>query len=371
LFLLLAGFSAGFSPWIKQTALVQVAGLFIWVTWDSLRLPQNRLRGFLRRVTPLGIGAAASSVLMLLWMFATGTLQPMLAIFRYTIVYYPNLSKVADYSPIRQVLLYGVFTVFQGLRNGLLAFPFLVGMVYLFLRSKERSDWRGIIILTCCGLIGIYTQGRLWDYQWVNTLPFMALIAANVINVGIDAIRHREAAHTKGISRLFVVGLGFALPVLLTHGVVYAHLLTHLTGFSSEQDYLDRYSTADFRVHDVTQVARYLRERTTRDDYVFVWGHYAAVYYLADRRNPTRFGMDPPLSLDHPKQREWQQECIEDLKARPPRYVVVATADAITPLESETSKQQLAYFPEFAALLETEYAFDRSVGDFEVYKQLR
>ena len=199
----------------------------------------------------------------------------------------------------------------------------------------------------------------------------MALIAANVIDAGIDAIRHRGAARAKGMVRLFVVGLGLALPVLLTHGVVYSHLLAYVTGYSSEQDYLNRYSTADFFVSDVTQVARYIRERTASDDYVFVWGHYAAVYYLADRQNPTRFGMDPPLSLDHPKQREWQQECMQDLTAHPPTYVVVATADAITPLESETSKQQLANFPEFAALLETGYTFDRSVGDFEVYKQLR
>jgi hypothetical protein len=57
---------------------------------------------------------------------------------------------------------------------------------------------------------------------------------------------------------------------------------------------------------------------------------------------------------------------MEDLRAHPPVYVVIATADA-TPLEELTSKQQIPHFADFAAFLEAGYAFDQRIGDFEIY----
>lgn len=48
---------------------------------------------------------------------------------------------------------------------------------------------------------------------------------------------------------------------------------------------------------------------------MLVWGHFAAINYLADRANPTRFGMDPPPSLEHPRQQVWLRSLCRNRRA--------------------------------------------------------
>lgn len=112
--------------------------------------------------------------------------------------------------------------------------------------------------------------------------------------------------------------------------------------------------------------AEYLRRRSEQNDSVFVWGHYALLYYLTDRRNPTRFAMDPPLSLKHPQQDDWQADTMLDLNADPPQYILVATGD-VTPFEPQPSKQQLANFPELAKFIEDAYYLAETIPGFDVH----
>ena len=114
------------------------------------------------------------------------------------------------------------------------------------------------------------------------------------------------------------------------------------------------------------KVAEYLRQRSEPGDPLFIWGHYALLYYLTGGRNPTRFAMDPPLSLEHAQQDAWQAETILDLQADPPQYIVVATAD-ITPFEPLPSKQQLANFPELANFIDDDYYQVETLAGFDIH----
>jgi hypothetical protein len=219
--------------------------------------------------------------------------------------------------------------------------------------------------MALCGLAGIYAQRRLWDYHWVSTMPFMALVAALAIRATVETLLHcNNSRWRKMVWLLPLVGVGLALPMLRVHGDAYLDTIAYVSGHRSELEHLKA-----FGMRDVSQVADYVHRRTTDEDYLFIWGHYPAVYYLAGRQNPTRFGMDPPLSLNHDKQRLWQQECMSNLHAHPPEYILIVTDD-ITPFEPITSKQQLSGFPELEDFLNKEYVYDRRVGDFEVYARL-
>jgi hypothetical protein len=75
------------------------------------------------------------------------------------------------------------------------------------------------------------------------------------------------------------------------------------------------------------QVVRYVREQTTPKDPIFVdLGRFAGpeIYWLSDRRNPTRFDMlQEILSRGH------QQDLLESLHKDPPLYVIGDSSEAI------------------------------------------
>jgi len=363
-YLWLSGFALGVAPWFKQTALLQVAGVFLWAALDSWH--ERRIKDLPACWLALGMGLLASTALILLLMSAHGMLEPMMEISRYSFVDYPKMSRLQEYSLPHLLGLYALFALFWILQYGALAFPFLVGGWYFVARPGQRQGWHGILLMTLCGLVGIYLQGRMWEYQWVSTLPFMALIAARAIGVGRDTIVAKGLRHARQTAWLFVIGLALTAPAIMSLGGHYFNLALYLTGYRSRAEYLNRYSTPDFEINEIIETADYVRGHTADQDAVFVWGHFAAIYYLSGRQNPTRFGADAPLSLVHPHQGEWRRECMQDLQARPPAYIVVAAADA-TPIEPLTSKQQLPDFGELEAFLERNYVFEQQIGDFELY----
>jgi len=128
LFLILSGFSLGITPWVKQTAAVQVAGLFIWAAVDGWRSEKKQLKRVVTRwpILVLGVLMATASTLGLL--AGSDMLGPMLDISRYSSLYYPSISKVLSFSTAQLVTLYGLYSIFWTLRFGLLAFPFLIGI---------------------------------------------------------------------------------------------------------------------------------------------------------------------------------------------------------------------------------------------------
>src|SRR5262249_1871913 len=70
-------------------------------------------------------------------------------------------------------------------------------------------------------------------------------------------------------------------------------------------------------------------DRTRPGEAIYVWPAETAVYFLADRRNPTRFGQLVPTELEVLAERdgEAQREIIAALAAADVRWAVGAPAD--------------------------------------------
>jgi len=133
-------------------------------------------------------------------------------------------------------------------------------------------------------------------------------------------------------------------------------------------------------VFDFTEsfdVATYLRERTRPDQPIQVWGYESLVYYLADRLASSRFQTTHPLVMRvpggglTPMQRRWRAEFMNDVATRPPVYVAVVRQDNWwwAP-EERTSEELLNDFPEWKSVIERDYALERTIGRFLVYRRL-
>ncbi|UCG25465.1 MAG: hypothetical protein JSW55_05590, partial [Chloroflexota bacterium] len=352
-----SGFSVAITPWFKQTSLVFVAAIFFWMTADVLAKEKRSVRSWLERIVPFGAGVVAFSLIMVLFLAIQGMLAPMLDVLRYSAGAYPN------YSPLNEIGAFWLATLEWTRQRGGVVVLFVVGLVLLLSQRGRRQRWLGIILLAGAGLFGIYAQRRLWDYHWISTLPFMALIAAAAVVIIVDWLAKRKWGLAKwllmaGVVVLIVVS---SATLIETHWTSYEQLSSYAFGGRDRDSYLE-----EIGMLLEAEAAGYLAKRTKQEEPVFIWGHYALLYYLSGRPNPTRFAMDPPLSLEHPQQDAWQAEAMSDLAAEPPRYILVATGD-ITPFEPQPSSRQLVSFPELADLIESDYYLAETLSGFESY----
>ena len=131
-------------------------------------------------------------------------------------------------------------------------------------------------------------------------------------------------------------------------------------------------------VFDFTEdwdVAQYLRANTSPGETVQVWGYESLVYYLAERGAASRFQASPPLVMRvpgeemTPRQLGWRREFMLDVTRRTPRFVLVVREDDWwwAP-ERKTSEELLDSFPEWKSFIEANYAIDKTIGRFLVYR---
>ncbi|MGD8855708.1 MAG: glycosyltransferase family 39 protein [Chloroflexota bacterium] len=352
-----SGLAASVTPWFKQTSLVFIAAIFLWMTADLLCDERRSLRLWLERTALFGAGVLAFSLLMILFLAVQGMLAPMVDVLRYSIGAYPNYSPLTEIGDLWQATF-----DWARLRGGLILL-FLAGLGIVLLRRDRRQKWLGIVLLAGAGLVGIYAQRRLWDYHWISTLPFMAMIAAAATITVIDWLVNRKNRWVKWLlaAGLLILITASSGPLFRTYAENYGRLSGYLFGGLDRDRYLEEIGMAL-----EARAADYLDQRVAQDDPIFIWGHYALIYYLTGRHNPTRFAMDPPLSLEHPQQKAWQKEALSDLEDDPPSYILVATGD-ITPFEPQPSSRQLPQFPGLAAFIDDNYYLSETLDGFDVY----
>jgi hypothetical protein len=98
---------------------------------------------------------------------------------------------------------------------------------------------------------------------------------------------------------LFVIALLalFLMQTVKSYCLNVARFAQYASGRISAEQYWRRsflggygsYGVGDFSFEADAEVAQHLKTHTGQHDYVFIWGWDPLVYFLADRRAPTRF----------------------------------------------------------------------------------
>lgn len=351
----LSGLIIALAPWFKQTAVVFPTALLAWAIFDYW--PTKRLR---KNIILILGGILLTNTLILTFTAITGMLAPMIEAFRYALIEYP---KLADEGLLELVRL----SVQWAIANPILVFPFLAGLGTLMFNRDTWPDWVGLLLLSLAGLAAIYIQRHLWVYHWVSTLPYMVLIGASALESAWTFLQSLADKKKQAVFWLLILtSISLVLPPLNRNLIYDTRLSLYLLGRTSQEDYLSNFS----EIQEITELSDHVASHTQLDDYIFVWGHYAMIYYLADRPNPTRFINDPPLSLQHSHRADWRQEAAEDLAANPPAYIIVAVNDD-TSFESQTSREQLPAFAALAGFMAANYQLETTIGNFELYTLIK
>jgi hypothetical protein len=118
------------------------------------------------------------------------------------------------------------------------------------------------------------------------------------------------------------------------------------------------------------EVIHYLREKSSAQDKVYIWGAATLIYYLTGRPSPTRFLPNYRL-LSTWGPPAWREELVSDLRSSPPAFIVVAQHDedskiTLTALDSE---KYLKVFSGLDAFISLSYERAAAFPDFVVYRR--
>jgi len=248
----------------------------------------------------------------------------------------------------------------------------LVGVGASLRRRTERPlawlapAWAAVM------LAGVYAQGKFHPYHWLPLLPPLALLAGQ----GLDSLHRFTAQAPRRWQAKTAMGAVVALVAgALGHGYLhqFAPQITYARGRVSFDQYareFGEYGRGDFSLAADLEVARYLREHTSRDDCVYIWGFEPLVYFLSDRAPASRFiTLQPLVSPWSPS--EWRRELIGDLDRRKPAAILVLHNDVFPWVTGSVadSAQQLAGYPELSEFIQSRYRRATRVEDFTVWER--
>jgi 4-amino-4-deoxy-L-arabinose transferase-like glycosyltransferase len=243
-------------------------------------------------------------------------------------------------------------------------------------RRRKDPALRLLLLWTLAGYLHVFLQMKFFSYHWVVLLgPLSVLAGMGVVELFPE--RPRLTGPVLPLAAALLVG-ALALGSLYEPARRYRRELLYDLGRIRAADFYRPYGKwgeGDISVQAELAVAHYLHWNTDQADGVLVFGLEPGINFLAERRPPTRFAYDQPLTTD-PRgnarfaayQARLREEFLHDLQARPPVYVVVVEKDA-TSIEPEESYQQMQAFTAFRDWLERGYFLETKIEHYYLYRR--
>ena len=360
--LVLAGTLAGTTVVLKTTAIAPVLPFLAWAAWNW-RPEESRWPARFRAAAMLAVAVLAPVMLAVAWMRATGCLDDYIDIQRSFVAGYTRISGI----PFRRWhVLDPLFLPAWALGA--------VGLIVVLVR--RRQPWDGLLAAWfIAALAGVWVQRKFFGYHWTPVLPPLVALAGIGLDVALQGVARVRPLRALRVPRLGVavgtlLALGWALGAQWHH---YRAAVAFLEGKLPREQYLARFGrpfAGDYSALADQWVAEHLREHTRPNDPVFIWGFEPLIYVLANRRPPTRFAFNQPLTTPGTPD-SWREELLRDLQQRPPEVFIVAEKDAI-PHASGLTEDSATLLPRFPALLQflkTNYEPETKIEHFTLYRR--
>jgi Dolichyl-phosphate-mannose-protein mannosyltransferase len=298
-----AGLAGGIAIMTKQTAAFPVAFLIAYAAWRSFRTGDGSLSA-LRDSGLIAVGALAAGLAITAPIVAAGAFPDMRdALFTYTL----NYSSAA---PTEARLR----TSFEGLLFLLrVAGPWLILAATGAALAVRRghNDTLFFIGWLLAPIAAIFVAGRFYYHYYVALFPALALL----VPLAVAWL----AANWRSLPVRFV-----ALPVLvvLAGSALWASGDIYLRS-SADGRHIAKYDDPNYptRESQSDELADWVEANTRPGDKIYNIGFHSELYFLADRRSPTRYMFDHPLMVDS----TYVGDAIAELEADPPVLVLDTT----------------------------------------------
>jgi hypothetical protein len=331
----LAGLALGFGATIKPYAAIYASFMLALLVGILLHQPRS---GWKSNAALFLTGTAVWPALFVAWLAFAGGLQPLVEIvWGYLLPYYAKLGGTNPFTLAIQLIKPNVFWILVA------AVPWD--------RSERRPRYTLALLGALYGILHYTLQGKDW---WYHKYPFQAFLFI-LIAMSLSDLLARSNAKSRLCGVLCLLLCQYALAA-----ACYRTFLQPMSGTEVVN-----------KKRVIESLAAYLKPRVDpRRDTVQTMDTAAggvATLLLLQVREATRFMYDFELLnlVNDPFVRELQSEFMEQIRAHPPKYVVVFKWSGPPP----SGYRRFLAFPAFCRWLGDFYVEDFSQPDYEVFKR--
>ena len=362
---LLAGLAIGIAATYKPNALAAGPAVLLWFVLR--RRADDPPVSWMRALVAFGVGVLVAPAAIGVWLWSRGALDAAwVAVVEYNRAYLSvGVSGPGFFVQFLKACWLLVKT------DVLWTCAFLAGLAALgrAIRDRRRYDAELLAILWMgAALAGVAASGsRLYTTYFIATLPVLALLVA------LSFARLTTRAGVWVWSALLVA----ATAVVIVRTPVVERFTTTLEADWSARSgatpsYLERFggygNGRGFSARANAELVAYLREHSTADETVFIYGMQPGVYFEAHRRPANRFLWVGPILgriLDRPDFRV--EAFISDLARSRPVWLIREDNNRDSQL-GWTVQEEFAR-PEMAPLLSSYQPVTR-IEDFAIYRRI-
>lgn len=309
----------------------------------------HRIRTLLRDAGLLAVGAAAPIAACALYFAWNGALQIAIeAQFKYTL---------GSYGVRRRPLAEGLSKFGNFLSSGACALLLPFAALGLWSQRREKLPFALLSAWLFAALVSIVVQDKYYPHHLYVLYPFLVFSGA----LGLSALVADDRPADKVLAALFCSFLVLLVSFEPARDV--RRWSVHLLG-QPLAEYYAKHQLWVYNAADEVAAAKYVRDNSTPQDGLFVWGIDATILYLSERRNPTRFTFDLPLIINGPFRKAYRAEAIAGLTSAPPKFIVVGTG-----WNASDKQTLLADFEELRRFLEASYTPSAKFGSVEIYRR--
>ena len=298
-----AGLAGGIAIMTKQTAAFPVAFLIAYATWRAVR-DGNGVLAALRDSGAIALGALAAGLVITAPIAAAGAFPDMAdALFKYTFDY-----SAANPAEARvRTSLEGLLFLLQ------VAGPWLVLATAGAVVAVRRGDSDAVFLAgwLLAPVLAIFVVGRFYAHYYVALVPALALLVTPSVSW--------LAANWRVLPVKFValpVLAALSVSALVSSGDIYLRS-------SADARHIAKYEHPNYPTRETQsdELADWVEAHTRPDDKIYNVGFHSELYFLADRRSPTRYMFDHPFMVDP----SYIDKAISELEADPPALILDTT----------------------------------------------
>lgn len=280
----------------------------------------------------------------------------------YTSIAYETESGVYIFSQLLKLFIYSVYAPLIW---------FTAGALFLLARAKQLNFTSLVIFVwVAASLFSLIIQWKFYYYHFLVIIAPLAVASVYFIALLLAKLPEKRKFTVKIVLAVFFIAFaGYAFkPYLISYPVLYSVISKQRT---MNQAYELNGFTQDsvFMISKTFKAIDKVKKETEITDNIFVWGFDPLVYYLSGRKCTSRFIYNFPL-LWKGENSALKSEFMSRINANPPKMILVAKNDPLLFISGydEDSQKLLDRFTEFKSVIDSKYAFETTIDDFDYYK---
>ena len=162
----------------------------------------------------------------------------------------------------------------------------ITSAVYIIFSERTKENVF-LLLWFIFSFFGVMTSGRFYQHYYIQLMPCLSILAGYAVTK--LTFLYLNKGERPDIRNYFIVFMliGSIFLFFIVNYPYYQNYCSYINGSISRDEYQSYFKYRNFPLN--YKIATYLKANTTLDDYVYVWGSEPIIYFISERRSPTRY----------------------------------------------------------------------------------